>query len=179
MSKKIKIIITFSLIVVVYFVSYYISVYNFNNNDKTRMTVNTQLETVKKDTKVKLIKRYLKSSQEIESSITLDSKLIGKDMDYVRKFYKDKYTVKSASSSLISLSCEYNTYSPDKYYLAIDAGKITIFHIDKNLQITKVKDTDILIDYFQADDKTSLEEGDIKYQFNSLEEAEESLEDYI
>lgn len=179
MSKKIKIIITFSLILIVYFVSYFISVYNFNSNDDTRMTIKTQQETVKKETKVKLTSRYLKSSQEIETSITLDPNLIGKDMDYVREFYKDKYTVKSTSSSLISLSCDYDTYSPDKYYLSIDNGKITIFHIDKDLQITKVKDTDILIDYFQLDDKTSLEEGDIKYQFNSLQEAEESLEDYI
>ena len=178
MSKKIKIIITFSIILIVYFVSYGISIHKFNNEDDTKMTIKTQQDTVKKETKVKLTNRYLKSGEEIESSIKLDEKLIGKDMDFVRNYLKGKYTVVSASSSQISLLCDYDTYSPGKYYLSIDKGKIVIFYIDKNMKISKEEDTDILIDHFLEGDRTSIEEGDIKYQFNSLEEAEEGLTDY-
>lgn len=177
MSKKIKLIITFSVVIIVYFASYFISMYKFNN-DNPRMTIETQQETVKKETKIKLTSRYLKSGEEIVMSIPLDEKLIGKDMTYVRNYYKDKYAVINASSSQISLQKDYDTYSPGKFYLAIDNDKIAIFSIDKNLKIKKVKDTDFYIDYFQEDDRTSLEEGDIKYQFNSLEEAEEGLTDY-
>lgn len=177
MSKKIKIIITFSIVIIVYFVSYFISIYKFNN-DNPRMTIRTQQETVKKETKVKLSIRYLKSGEETETGITLDEKLIGKDMTYVRDYYKDKYTVINATSSQIWLQKDYNTYSPGKYYLSIENDNIAIFHIDKNLKIEKIKDTDVYIDYFQEGDRTSIEEGDIKYQFNSLEEAEESLTDY-
>lgn len=178
MSKKIKIIITFSIIIIVYFASYCISIYKFNNTDDSKMTIKTQQETVKKETKVKLTNRYLKSGEKIESSIALDEKLIGKGLDYVREYYKDKYTVVNVSKSQISLLCDYDTYTPGKYYLSIDKDKIAIFYIDKNLKINKAVDTDILIDYYQEGDRTSLEEGDIKYQFNSLEEAEESLTDY-
>lgn len=177
MSKKIKIIIAFFIILLVYSASYFISMYKFSN-DNPRMTIKTQPEIIKKETKIKLTVRYLKSGEESEKKLPLDEKLIGKDVNYVRDYYKDNYTVLSAASGQISLQKDYDTYSPGKYYIAVDSNKLAIFYIDKDLKIQKVKDTEVYIDYYNEDDRTSLQEGDIKYQFNSLEEAEESLTDY-
>lgn len=179
MSRKIKIVISFILISLVYFSSYYISLNKLGEiKEIDRATIIRDSERVKEETKVILINRYLKSGEEKEIELPLDKKVVGLDMEGVRNYFSE-YKIIEASSNKIILLKEHLTYSPEKYFLNIEGDKLTIYYIDKDLKEKKVKDTDVLINFLNEGDISSLNEGNIRYQFNSIIEALESLEDYV
>lgn len=147
----------------------------------------SQSDSIDSNTKI-VFKNYYKKSKEtiVDKTQTASELGILSKKQLADKYGAEGYEVLSISSTEISLVKELNQYSPNKnlpnkYVLGIYNGFMAIYRTDKdgNMYIEdKTKDiTKVKVSNLREEDIRLLNSGEM--QFNSREEAEAKLEDYI
>lgn len=147
----------------------------------------SQSDSIDSNTKI-VFKNYYKKSKEtiVDKTQTANELGILSKKQLADKYGAEGYEVLSISSTEISLVKELNQYSPNKnlpnkYVLGIYNGFMAIYRTDKdgNMYIEdKTKDiTKVKVSNLREEDIRLLNSGEM--QFNSKEEAEAKLEDYI
>lgn len=147
----------------------------------------SQSDSIDSNTKI-VFKNYYKKSKEtiVDKTQTANELGILSKKQLADKYGAEGYEVLSISSTEISLVKELNQYSPNKnlpnkYVLGIYNGFMAIYRTDKdgNMYIEdKTKDiTKVKVSNLREEDIRLLNSGEM--QFNSREEAEAKLEDYI
>lgn len=139
--------------------------------------VNQSEQSIKisKDTKLIFRTKDKKSKKIISEEIKEPDDLIGKTKKELEEIFKDqRYLVEKMTKEEVILVKE--NYTANKYILGIDNGLIVIFKTDANGVESIEEITDKKISMLHEEDIILLRNGELEFQ--TLEEAEESLADY-
>lgn len=200
MAKKLlKYISICILFIAVFIISYYCTIKidskkiqakkpnNSSIDVNTESSQITQNDSIDYNTKI-IFKNYYKKSKEtiVEKTQTAGELGISSKKQLADKYGAEGYEVQSISKAEISLIKELEQYSPNKnlpnkYVLGIYNGFIAIYKTDKDgnmyIEDTSKDITKVKVSNLKEEDIRLLNSGEL--QFNSKEEAEAKLEDYI
>lgn len=175
------IIISFSLVLFMISYSWGINKLDYNKEARAREVTETDKttsnitlgDTISKDTKIILKTKYKKSG-DIETKELAVSEFIGKN----KKDLEDLgYDVESISSNEVSLVKVVDSYAPNKFVLGVKGKCFAIYRTDEAGNLIIEEETDIEVP--MEEDYELLLKGSKDFQFDSKEQAEEKLGEFI
>lgn len=199
MSKKVYysslFFIIFLIIAFVYSYIWGLTKYKDENKEMKYSTVDKYYENgygnqinlgdgVSANTKVVLRTEYKKGGDYEEKTESATNKIIGKNREEIEKIYKSEgYQVDSMNPSEIILVKTIDSYAPNKYVFGIKGGHLAIYRTDKNgnayIEDESKDVTPIKAEALKKMDLELLLKGAKQFEFDTREQAEAKLEDYI
>ncbi|MEW9095125.1 MAG: hypothetical protein AB2417_08575 [Clostridiaceae bacterium] len=195
-NKKFYVVLIVMVSIIVFSLSYYISIQFFREKNKEvdddRIQVNNQItegytqskdnESISSNSSVVFKIRYRKSGDTLISKVDKVSNLNVKTKGELEEKFKDEYKLTDITDDKIVMVKEVDKYSPNKYVLGIKGDYLAIFRTDSNGEMyieNEEKDiTDKRIDNLKEQDIVLLTNGSEYFQCNTREEALARLEDY-
>lgn len=187
--------ILFLLIAFAYSYIWGIAKYKDENKDTKYSNVDTYYEKgysseinlndiISANTKVVFKTQYIKSGDYDEKIQNVSEKVIGKSREEIEQIYKnDGYKLESMDSTKIILVKSVDSYAPNKYVFGIKEGRLAIYRTDNNgYQYIEDESKDITPIRAETLKKLDLElliKGAKQFEFDTREQAEAKLEDYI
>lgn len=130
-------------------------------------------DTISPDTKI-ILKIQYKKSGDMDTKELNASEYLGKNKE---DFEKLGYDVESINPKEVSLVKVIDSYAPNKYVLGVKDKCFAIYKTDENGGLIIEEETDIEVP--MEEDYELLVKGSKDFQFNTKEEAEEKLGEFI
>lgn len=117
---------------------------------------------------------YTKCKHYINSYEDIDASAVNLTQEDIKEKYRG-WKIEQFSEEQILLEREEEEYCNEHYKLKLEDGKVYIYIIDSNNNVTKWKDTEITSEFLTEEDILKLKEGIIVYGKENLSSV---LEDY-